>query len=343
MRNKVLNIMLSMLLVTGVSAAFVNAKNDSTVYSTLDHSTPYLPSNPDPENGSTNVNVSITLSWDGGDPDVGETVYYDIYLSEEPNPGFVERIGPFPADQIRITYNNLSRLVYNTRYYWRIDAIDSYGYTTTGPTWTFETKDDRTPYLPSNPFPENNSEDVPLNVTLSWTGGDPDEGDVVYYDVYLGTEINPPNVAWHQLETSYGPVNLSPDTTYYWRVDAFDDYGYTTTGPTWVFKTKNAPVFEVRGINGGLGKIKVSIKNVGTMDAFNVDYSIKLENGWVISGKDSSGTISSLAAGEETVVYSDFIVGFGKTVVTVTVKTMETPVVSKTVDALVLLFYVLII
>ena len=86
------------------------------------------------------MDVNIVLAWDGGDPDINETVYYDVYLGEESNPGFVERIGPYPATQTRITYSNLSKLVYNTRYYWRVDSIDSYGYTTTGPTWVFKTK-----------------------------------------------------------------------------------------------------------------------------------------------------------------------------------------------------------
>jgi len=345
MRNKIMSIVLCMLMISGVCAAFVNADSkcetddSENTGSSFDHHTPYLPNDPYPENNSVGVNLSIILSWNGGDPDLEETVYYDIYLGEELNPPFIEKIGPFEAEQLRINYE-LFRLEYNTRYYWRIDAIDSYGYTTTGPTWTFMTRDDRTPYLPSEPYPENNSEDVSVKVTLSWTGGDPDEGDVVYYDVYLGTDPNPPNVITHQLETSFKPVGLAPNTTYYWRVDAIDDYGYTTTGPTWTFKTKEVPVLSITKITGGLGKTIVSIKNTGKVDAFNVEYNIKLEGGMVLAGGNTSGTIPNLLPGEEISVPSDFILGLGKTRITVTATTYEALPAERSADAFLLLFYV---
>ncbi|HEC87717.1 MAG TPA: hypothetical protein ENI52_00190, partial [Thermoplasmata archaeon] len=66
---------------------------------------PHIPSNPQPVNGSTNVDVYTDLGWDGGDPDISECVYYDVFFGVSSNPPFLERIGPYPANQTRITYN----------------------------------------------------------------------------------------------------------------------------------------------------------------------------------------------------------------------------------------------
>ena len=328
-----------LLISVSVSPVFADTRYAS--YPDFEHNTPYLPKNPDPENGSTGVDVNIALSWDGGDPDIEEDVYYDVYIGTVSNPPFRERIGPFPATQIRIVYNNLTKLVYNTRYYWRIDAIDSYGYTTTGPVWFFETRDDNTPYLPSNPAPANGSVDVPLNVKLEWTGGDPDEGDIVYYDVYLGTTMNPLKIADHITETGYMVTNLLPNTTYYWRIDAFDDYGYTTTGPTWNFKTKDVPVLNIKGVEGGFGKIKVTIENTGNVDAVDMNYSIDISGGIPISGRTTSGVVPVLQSGDEVIVQSNFILGLGRINIDITVSARDTPVVSKSYSGLVLLFYIM--
>lgn len=336
---KIFGVLVGVLLITQCTfSAYPH-----TTFSTLDdHNTPYSPRNPYPENGSTDVNLSIVLSWDGGDPDSGENVFYDIYIGEIANPPFRERIGPFPAYQIRITYNNLSRLSYNTRYYWRVDAIDSYGYTTTGPTWFFETRDDRTPFLPSDPTPANGSIGVPLDVELKWTGGDPDESDIVYYDVYLGITVNPPKIADHITETSYMVTNLLPNTTYYWRIDAFDDYGYTTTGPTWNFKTKDVPVLNIKGVQGGFGKIKVTIENTGNVNAIDVNYSIDISGGILISSGVRSEVVPILQSGDEVVVQSNFILGLGRIDIDISVNAQDTPLVSKSYSGLVLLFYIMI-
>ena len=51
------------------------------------------------------------------------------------------------------------------------------------------------PYIPKNPTPANNAVRVPvtadgspIDVTLSWIGGDPNPWDVVVYDVYFGED-----------------------------------------------------------------------------------------------------------------------------------------------------------
>ncbi len=103
------------------------------------------------------------------------------------------------------------------------------------------------PDTPYNPDPSNGETDVSVYTDLHWTGGDPDPGDTVTYDVYFGT--NPGElelVSEKQTETvynlyAYGPGNLDYSTKYYWQIIAKDSYYRTSTGPVWDFTTENYP------------------------------------------------------------------------------------------------------
>ncbi|GAH77329.1 unnamed protein product, partial [marine sediment metagenome] len=70
----------------------------------LVNSLPYTPSNPDPSGGLP-VDIDVNLSWDGGDPDSGDTVTYDVYLGSYDPPPKVATVGPYPANQTRIQYD----------------------------------------------------------------------------------------------------------------------------------------------------------------------------------------------------------------------------------------------
>ena len=94
------------------------------------------------------------------------------------------------------------------------------------------------PLTPNNPNPVNNSENISVSVTLSWTGGDPDPDDDVVYDVYLGTNSSPKKIAGNLTDTSYIPGPLNYETCYYWRVIARDNHDAVTTGPIWKFTTE---------------------------------------------------------------------------------------------------------
>jgi len=94
------------------------------------------------------------------------------------------------------------------------------------------------PNVPCNPSPQNGATAVSPDVVLSWTGGDPDPGDTVTYDVYFGTASSPPLLSSHQTTTTYDPPGtLSPSTQYYWKIVAQDNHGASTQGPVWSFTT----------------------------------------------------------------------------------------------------------
>jgi len=95
------------------------------------------------------------------------------------------------------------------------------------------------PYIPKNPHPEDNAVDVPINTDLSWTGGDPDVGDTVTYDVYFGHMPPLEKVANNISITSYKPGTLADDLTYIWSIVAWDNHDLSTVGPAWHFITSN--------------------------------------------------------------------------------------------------------
>jgi hypothetical protein len=74
---------------------------------------------------------------------------------------------------------------------------------------------------------------------LTWQSpGDPDAGDVVSYDVYLGTTPdNTPLVCEDLAVLSCMPGVLQFDTVYHWQVVAKDVYGGETAGLVWSFAT----------------------------------------------------------------------------------------------------------
>ena len=107
---------------------------------------PYTPSNPSPENNSDNINVSMDLFWDGGDMDRSSIVYYNVSFGTTNPPSFQQRIGPYPGNQTRVTYDPGVMSTY-TQYYWQILANDNdpASNNTLGPIWTFRAEDNLQP------------------------------------------------------------------------------------------------------------------------------------------------------------------------------------------------------
>ena len=63
-------------------------------------------------------------------------------------------------------------------------------------------------------------------------------GDPLTYDVYFGTNNNPPLVSGSQSNAGYNPGQLNNNITYYWKIVAKDNQGGITTGPIWSFSTE---------------------------------------------------------------------------------------------------------
>jgi len=131
---------------------------------------------------------------------------------------------------------------------------------------------DRPPNVPYSPSPADGAGNVSTGTALSWTGGDPDVGDTVTYDIYFATS-GPPSFKINQTSTTYAPFGLSNNTTYYWKIIAKDSYDASTAGSIWSFVTGGTPftVYSIKGYitdsNGGISGITVNLTGEDTNSA----------------------------------------------------------------------------
>ena len=161
---------------------------------------------------------------------------FDIYFGDTTPPPLVMNNTPV------MSYFIHDGLNWTTTYYWKIDVWDNNGDLNSGDIWSFTTRGNVPPNIPSWPNPANGSTGVvPIDTNLSWSGGDPD-GDEVKYDVYFGEFDlwdDPPQVKWNQSETTYDPPGeLEFSTKYAWKIVAWDEYGLNRSGDKWDFTTE---------------------------------------------------------------------------------------------------------
>ncbi len=132
---------------------------------------PYQPAEPNPENGSIDVNIELELSWSGGDPD-GDTVFYDVYFDSTYPPSKIV------SNQTNTTYP-LDILDFNTTYYWQIISWDIEGVFTNGPIWCFTTTDNSPPDKPDISGPSSGS--VGISYEYTFKTNDPNADNIFYF------------------------------------------------------------------------------------------------------------------------------------------------------------------
>ncbi|MBN2391505.1 MAG: SUMF1/EgtB/PvdO family nonheme iron enzyme [Anaerolineae bacterium] len=96
---------------------------------------PNMSSSPIPDDDATNQGIySTILSWEGGDPNAGDRVTYDVYFEvDNASPAILR------SDNQSDTHYDPGTLAPNTHYYWKIVAQDNRGAITEGPVWNFTT------------------------------------------------------------------------------------------------------------------------------------------------------------------------------------------------------------
>ncbi|MFX1488458.1 MAG: cohesin domain-containing protein, partial [Promethearchaeota archaeon] len=162
-----------------------------------------------------NVDFSGTISFDILDGITGGVILNDVYDDQS--------ISDITASSIRLMAS-----------FSRLDSSS----TPTLDIWSISWIQNHLPNIPTNPSPVNNATEVEVNADISWTGGDPDTGDTVIYDVYFGT-ICPPSLVESDLsDTNYDPGTMQYNTTHYWQIVATDNHDASVTGPIWNFKTE---------------------------------------------------------------------------------------------------------
>ncbi len=196
---------------------------------------PSAPSGPNPVNNAENIPLETLLQWQESVDPEGGSVTYDVYLDQNSQPTTYQ--GNSSIEQYTI-----SGLSNATTYYWQIVAEDDSGNRVAGSIWRFTTTEaaDSPPTAPTNPTPGSEAEDQETSLTLSWNPSTDPEGSAVYYDLYFGTQENPPLNVSNLTTTQYQKGGLSNDTLYYWKVVAKDEQSNSTSGPVWQFRTKSS-------------------------------------------------------------------------------------------------------
>lgn len=92
------------------------------------------------------------------------------------------------------------------------------------------------PDMPSNPTPNNGAVNINIDTTLAWNCIDADEHDLIF-NIYFGIASDPPLVATGLSVNSWNPGLLSTNTTFYWKIVAYDFPGDSTVGNIWSFST----------------------------------------------------------------------------------------------------------
>jgi PKD repeat protein len=107
-----------------------------------------------------------------------------------------------------------------------------------------------------------------------------------------------------------------------------------------VFPMEN--MLTIANISGGLLKITAEIQNPSSMEVTDVNWSISLNGGLILLGKQKSNSIQSIAPGDSVLITDKPIIGIGKINIAITVEAPDIQPVTKTADGFVFLFYIII-
>jgi hypothetical protein len=172
---------------------------------------------PTPADTATSVSINTDLDWS----DVAGATSYDVHFGTNTSPPL---LGHSSASNFA-----LDTLAYSTTYYWQIVAQTGVA-PVAGPVWSFTTAL-QPPAAPSSPSPADDATNAPVPVQLDWA----DTARAAFYQVLLGTDPTKPLAFLGTGATStWGPLDLTPGTKYYWQIVATNDAGQTP-GPIWSF------------------------------------------------------------------------------------------------------------
>lgn len=186
---------------------------------------PLTPYNPSPSNGATGQAdigspLTVTMSWLDSDPDVGDSLTYDLYFSG--NYALVNNQDSaclVSSAQSTSSYKS-APLQHNQAYYWRVAAKDASNSTTAGPVWSFTTLNISAPQLIAySPDPTPNK-----RPTLSWNA----VSSASKYHLQISADanfaayiVNDANVS----ALTYALTQDLPQGKIYWRVSCIDGLG----------------------------------------------------------------------------------------------------------------------
>jgi hypothetical protein len=197
---------------------------------------------PEPADGAVIDPTVVTLKWKPGDL----AVTHQVYFSDDPVPIQAGTVAPvstaLPSLAVGGAAPYANGLTPGTLYWWRVDEVNNVTASSpwAGSLWNFLVR----PPTSWRPDPPDNARFVETNRKLSWSIGKGSFFNTVYFGL-SAEAVNDPAAAGTlvanplQGNLQYDPGPLQPGTTYFWRVDQFQQTG-TVRGNTWRFTTAAA-------------------------------------------------------------------------------------------------------
>lgn len=139
---------------------------------------------------------------------------------------------------------DVSKLDYNTEYFWRVKSKKGNMYSD----WSQVNKFTTALVTPKLMSPGNNSTEVPLIATLSWEMSMMN----VNYHIQLATDINFNAKLLDTLlysRNSYDYPHFESNKSYFWRVRIIDGEKQSEWSNTWTFKTDNSNKLRTPGLS----------------------------------------------------------------------------------------------
>jgi PKD repeat protein len=182
-------------------------------------------------------------------------------------------------------------------------------------------------------------------VALSCSANGPYEGIVGEEIQFEGTASGgtpPYDFLWDfgdgTTSTEEDPIHIYTDAGEFPVLLTVTDADQTEVTDTTTATIIGVPELEIKRVEGGLLKITANVKNVGSKDADNVQWSINLNGGLILLGRESSGTIN-IAEGSTETITTGTIFGIGSATAVVSVEVPESSDTSEH-DCFVLLFFI---
>ena len=228
------------------------------------------------------------VAWQLSEGNLNDIVMYDIDSGQYTR---VTNTSKFESETSPSLYENT--IVFSYFYYDKLNGTSLYGLKT----YDITTGDERTLFTDEEP-----------------TGNSPELfGDKIVYSVPDGRLCLYDVITTEEIQIYESPYLVQP-----WNING--DYVVFTILNEGVYLYKytiTQPAVEIENITGGLLKVTAVITNTGSADATDVDWSINLNGGLILLGKETTGTAATIPAGGQVEVTSGLILGFGKTTITV--------------------------
>lgn len=170
-----------------------------------------------PADGATKQSINTTLTWQGGDPDKGDTVTYDLYFGPSSSPLLMK------SGLTEASYNP-GIFAYGTKYYWRVVARDNHCAEVGGGVWNFTTlpQPNKTPGAPTGLKATVEGK----TVSIQWQSNS--EADIDHYNIYVGYSSKVYNIEGSPFNIGKVTSLTAPDVpegTYYLALSAVNSAG----------------------------------------------------------------------------------------------------------------------